>query len=50
MDVTLSVTRVGSIGQSDSMKLPGGFYKLELTQFIELQSFSQFQSCNTPGL
>lgn len=44
MDVTLSVTRVGSIGQSDSMKLPGGFYKLELTQFIELQSFSQFQA------
>lgn len=44
MDVTLSVTRVGSIGQSDSMKLLGGFYKLELTQFIELQSFSQFQA------
>jgi F-type H+-transporting ATPase subunit alpha len=44
IDVTLSVTRVGSIGQSDSMKLSAGFYKLELTQFIELQSFSQFQA------
>jgi len=44
IDVTLSVTRVGSIGQSDSMKLSGGFYKVELTQFIELQSFSQFQA------
>lgn len=44
IDLTLSVTRVGSIGQSDSMKLSGGFYKVELTQFIELQSFSQFQA------
>jgi F0F1-type ATP synthase alpha subunit len=26
------------------MKLSGGFYKVELTQFIELQSFSQFQA------
>jgi len=42
IDVTLSVTRVGSIAQWDRMKLSGGFYKLELSQFIELQSFSQF--------
>ena len=26
------------------MKLSGGLYKVELTQFIELQSFSQFQA------
>ena len=44
IDLTLSVTRVGSIAQSDSMKLSGGLYKVELTQFIELQSFSQFQA------
>lgn len=42
IDVGLSVTRVGSIAQWDSMKLVAGFYKLELAQFIELQSFSQF--------
>ena len=42
LDVGLSVTRVGSIAQWDSMKLVAGFYKLELAQFIELQSFSQF--------
>lgn len=40
----LSVTRVGSAAQWDSIKLVGGFYKLELAQFIELQSFSQFTS------
>ena len=44
IDVGLSVTRVGSIAQWDSMKLVAGFYKLELAQFIELQSFSQFVS------
>ena len=44
IDVTLSVTRVGSIAQWDRMKLSGGFYKLELSQFIELQSFSQESS------
>ena len=42
IDVGLSVTRVGSIAQWDRMKLVAGFYKLELAQFIELQSFSQF--------
>ena len=41
-DVGLSVTRVGSIAQWDRMKLVAGFNKLELAQFIELQSFSQF--------
>ena len=44
IDVTLSVTRVGSIAQWDRMKLLAGFYKLELSQFIELRSFSQFQA------
>jgi F-type H+-transporting ATPase subunit alpha len=42
IDVGLSVTRVGSIAQWYGMKLVGGFYKLELAQCIELQSFSQF--------
>jgi F-type H+/Na+-transporting ATPase subunit alpha len=42
IDVQLSVTRVGSIAQSNPMQLVAGFYKLELAQFIELQSFSQF--------
>ena len=42
IDVGLSVTRIGSIAQWYSMKLVAGIYKLELAQFIELQSFSQF--------
>ena len=42
IDVGLSVTRVGSIAQWDSMKLVAGIYKLELAQFIQFQSFSQF--------
>jgi F-type H+-transporting ATPase subunit alpha len=42
IDVGLSVTRVGSIAQWYGMKLVAGFYKLELAQCIELQSFSQF--------
>ncbi len=42
VDVGLSVTRVGSTAQWNGMKLVGGQYKLELSQFIELQSFSQF--------
>jgi F-type H+-transporting ATPase subunit alpha len=42
IDVGLSVTRVGSAAQWDRMKLVAAFYKLELAQFIELQSFSQF--------
>jgi F-type H+-transporting ATPase subunit alpha len=42
IDLGLSVTRVGSAAQWDGMKLVAGSYKLELAQFIELQSFSQF--------
>jgi F-type H+-transporting ATPase subunit alpha len=44
IDVGLSVTRVGSAAQWDGMKLVSGSYKLELAQFAELQSFSQFAS------
>jgi F-type H+-transporting ATPase subunit alpha len=44
VDVTLSVTRVGSAAQSDGMKICAGSSKLELTQFFELQAFSQFQA------
>jgi len=44
IDVGLSVTRVGSVAQWDGMKLVAGSYKLELAQFVELQSFSQFAS------
>jgi F-type H+-transporting ATPase subunit alpha len=44
VDVGLSVTRVGSAAQWDGMKLVGSSYKLELAQFTELQSFSQFSS------
>jgi F-type H+-transporting ATPase subunit alpha len=44
IDVGLSVTRVGSAAQWDGMKLVGSSYKLELAQFMELQSFSQFAS------
>ena len=43
VDVGLSVTRVGSNAQWDGMRLFGN-YKLELAQFIELQSFSQFSA------
>jgi F-type H+-transporting ATPase subunit alpha len=42
IDVGLSVTRVGSAAQLDGMKLVAASYKLELAQFVELQSFSQF--------
>ena len=42
IDLGLSVTRVGSIAQWDSIKLVGPLYKLELAQFIELQSFTGF--------
>jgi len=42
IDLALSVTRVGSAAQWVGMKLVAGSYKLELVQFIELQSFSQF--------
>ena len=44
IDVGLSVTRVGSAAQWISMKLVSAFYKLELAQYIEFQSFSQFAS------
>jgi len=44
IDVGLSVTRVGSIAQWYGMKYVAALYKLELAQFIELQSFSQFAS------
>jgi F-type H+-transporting ATPase subunit alpha len=42
IDVGLSVTRVGSAAQWYGMKLVAGSIKLELAQFVELQSFSQF--------
>jgi F-type H+-transporting ATPase subunit alpha len=42
IDVGLSVTRVGSAAQWDGMKRVAASYKLELAQFVELQSFSQF--------
>ena len=44
VDIQLSVTRVGSAGQSESMKLLAGTYKVDLAQFVELQAFSQFSS------
>merc|ERR1712113_487828 len=44
IDVGLSVTRVGSAAQWAGMRIVSGSYKLELAQFAELQSFSQFAS------
>ena len=44
LDVGLSVSRVGSSAQWSGMKLVAGSFKLELAQFVELQSFSQFSS------
>merc|ERR1719336_983849 len=44
IDVGLSVTRVGSAAQWDGMKIVSGTNKLELAQYVELQSFSQFAS------
>jgi F-type H+-transporting ATPase subunit alpha len=44
IDLGLSVTRVGSAAQWDGMKLVAASYKLDLAQFNELQSFSQFAS------
>jgi len=44
IDVGLSVTRVGSAAQWYGMKYVAASYKLELAQFVELQSFSQFAS------
>ena len=49
IDVGLSVTRVGSAAQWSGMKVLSGFYKLELAQLIELQSFSQFASEHPAG-
>lgn len=42
IDLGLSVSRVGSIAQWQRIKVIGRSYKLELAQFIELVSFSQF--------
>jgi F-type H+-transporting ATPase subunit alpha len=44
IDIGLSVTRVGSAAQWSGTKLVSGTFKLELAQFAELQSFSQFAS------
>jgi len=43
-DVGLSVSRVGSSAQWSGVRLVAGSYKLELAQYVELQSFSQFAS------
>jgi len=42
VDLTLSVTRVGSSAQWLGMKLLAGSYKLEISQYVELEAFSQF--------
>lgn len=44
IDVGLSVSRVGSAAQIKAMKQVAGKLKLELAQFAELESFSQFAS------
>jgi F-type H+-transporting ATPase subunit alpha len=44
IDVGLSVSRVGSAAQIKAMKQVAGKLKLELAQFAELESFSQFSS------
>jgi F-type H+-transporting ATPase subunit alpha len=44
VDTGLSVTRVGSSAQWAGMKLFGAKLKLDLSQYSELQSFSQFSS------
>ena len=44
IDIGLSVSRVGSSAQTDAMKSIANKLKLELTQFIELETFSQFAS------
>jgi F-type H+-transporting ATPase subunit alpha len=44
IDVGLSVSRVGSSAQWDGMKSVSGTYKLDLAQYAELESFSQFSS------
>merc|ERR1712187_899103 len=44
IDVGISVSRVGSAAQVKQMKKVAGKLKLELAQFAELESFSQFAS------
>ncbi len=44
IDVGISVSRVGSAAQTKGMKQVAGKLKLELAQFAELESFSQFSS------
>ena len=44
IDVGISVSRVGSAAQIKAMKQVAGKLKLELAQFAELESFSQFSS------
>ena len=44
INVGLSVSRVGSAAQIKAMKQVAGKLKLELAQFAELESFSQFSS------
>ncbi|CAN5525084.1 MAG: F0F1 ATP synthase subunit alpha [Actinomycetota bacterium] len=44
IDVGLSVSRVGSSAQTKSMKSVAGTLKLDLSQYRELASFSQFGS------
>jgi F-type H+-transporting ATPase subunit alpha len=44
IDVGLSVSRVGSAAQIKAMKQVAGKLKLELAQFAELETFSQFSS------
>ncbi len=44
VNVGLSVSRVGSAAQTKAMKSVAGKIKLELAQFREMESFSQFSS------
>ena len=44
VDVSISVTRVGSSAQCKEMQVLAGHYKVELAQYNELKAFSQFAS------
>jgi len=44
INVGISVSRVGSAAQLDSIRKVAGKLKLELSQFLELEAFSQFSS------
>jgi F0F1-type ATP synthase alpha subunit len=44
VDLTLSVTRVGSAAQWAGVKALCGSYKVQLSQYFELAAFSQFSS------